>query len=196
MWSADLCDSGSMSPSSRSLCSQGQPRSWCCPLHWSLNWQPASFHSRKRHLDSHAGSNNVTFNATSPVGTVPFPASLGSCLCDVRLRIRLWPGIVFSEQCDSMGRRAVRWAELSMGSDNYAFPIAQPQRQHHGQSLLETFKSNAPIVGMKMLRPRAEKGLILDHTCSPVPWFSALFPIFTRLPGGRWLVVHQSHVSL
>lgn len=195
-WSANLCDSGSMSPS-QSLCSQGQPRSWCCALHGSLKWQPASFHSRKHHLDPHAGSNNVTFNATSPVGTVQFPASLGSCLCDVRLRIRLWPGIVFSEPRESMARRAAHWAELSVGSDNYSFPTIQPEIPYHGQSLLGTFKSNAPIVGMKMLRSREEKGLILDHTCSPVLLVQCSFPYLHQAPWGQMASSSPKiHVSL
>lgn len=62
------------------------------------------------------GSNNVTFHASFLVGTVQFLASLGSHLCDIGLRVRLWSGTVFSEQCDSMLRRAVYLEELPMGS--------------------------------------------------------------------------------
>ena len=102
--------------------SWGQPSSWRCLPHWSLDWQPVSFHSRKGHLDPCAGSNHVTFNVSSPVGIAQFPASLGSSLCDARLRVRLWPGTVFLKHCDLMPRRAVYWWNFLWAQGTAYFP--------------------------------------------------------------------------
>lgn len=154
----------------------GQLGSWLCLPHWSLDWQPASFCSRKGHLGLPCRLKLCDLSWFFSCRSVQFPDSLGSHLCDVRLRVRLWPHTVFPKQCDSVPSRAACWAQLSLDFGSYSLAKLQPQPQHHSQRLLGTMSSSLPFQGGKGTFYRS-------HIYS---WASSLFPYLHQASWGRW----------
>lgn len=116
-----LWDSGSLS--AQSCSPRGQSSSWYCLLHWTRDWQPVSFYSRKGCLDPNTGSNYVNFNAFSPVSNAWFPASLWGTTCVV-WRTTLWPGTSQTSVAPFPGvyfaRQNFPWAQITTSFPLYS----------------------------------------------------------------------------